>query len=517
MSTATTSKYLQRQARPGIPRGTTAARFIAALVLILAAALKLHQWVRYPGGTDIGAAWLAGQIAAEWLLACWLISGARVKLATIAAIIAFTAFAIWNMYHGLSGRQDCGCWGTVEISPWLSFTIDLGVVFMLGVFFPRRRLPMPARLGFQSLVGFVAIAGAAVAAGIVSTTQPAKLQGDGQIEGEEKQVVVNTASWEGQTLPLLNHIDIAEQLKTGLWKVVFYRNNCTACQDELKTTIADSQKNDKPQVALVEVPPFTDAKLTKMDKTRVVPGRLSDKQDWILTTPLVVNLQDGKVVGLTSAAKTTPSQNTGAAKFTDSVPREKSPSHHFGYVEPQSTHHTVFVVKNPSDKTLSIKAIIAECSCTRVLFKPTEIPARGEVEVPVEFVPPAEMGEYSKRIFVVGNGTDPIATLQVRASIGLALGVEPSALTLPRAASEEISVTVVNHGTTAVRLLYSTSTIKGCTAVVPREPIAPGGSVKLPVRWSGTSDARSFDGILQIHTNDKRQPTLSVGLSTLKQ
>jgi hypothetical protein len=60
--------------------------------------------------------------------------------------------------------------------------------------------------------------------------------------------------------------------------------------------------------------------------------------------------------------------------------------------------------------------------------------------------------------------------------------------------------------------LYSTSNIKGCAALVPREAIAPFSTAIIPISWKGLAGSDFANGQLQIHTGATEQPSLVVKL-----
>ena len=49
----------------------------------------------------------------------------------MAAVITFTAFAAVSFYLGIIGQASCGCFGTIQASPWTAFGVDVGALVLL--------------------------------------------------------------------------------------------------------------------------------------------------------------------------------------------------------------------------------------------------------------------------------------------------------------------------------------------------------------------------------------------------
>jgi hypothetical protein len=64
-----------------------------------------------------------------------------------------------------------------------------------------------------------------------------------------------------------------------------------------------------------------------------------------------------------------------------------------------------------------------------------------------------------------------------------------------------------------VRLIYSTSDAVGCFAKVPREPVPPQGTLRVPVVIPAAA-GEGRDVTLQLHTDLALQPTLGITVRT---
>jgi len=120
----------------------------------------------------------------------------------------------------------------------------------------------------------------------------------GEIIGNGKVVVLKPETWVGKRFPLLGHIDIGNELSSGLWVVLLHRHTCTGCQDALskwKPLARDfSGRLNCPKVALVECPPYARQATTAEDGS-LITGRLGAAKEWQLSGATTVLIDGGKV------------------------------------------------------------------------------------------------------------------------------------------------------------------------------------------------------------------------------
>ena len=104
--------------------------------------------------------------------------------------------------------------------------------------------------------------------------------------------VLEPKTWIGKELPILEHIDIAEQIKTGNWLLLFYHHDCPDCQkaipqyEQLARDLAGNE--ELLRIALIEVPPY--GRHPAHWNTLCSFGQLADTKEWFVTTPLAVLL-----------------------------------------------------------------------------------------------------------------------------------------------------------------------------------------------------------------------------------
>ena len=84
----------------------------------------------------------------------------------------------------------------------------------------------------------------------------ATLSDAGDIIGDGKIVVLDPENWAGRPCPLLDYIDIGDQLREGDWLVLLYHRDCPGCQraiEKLRSDASPAVIRRARRVALVEI------------------------------------------------------------------------------------------------------------------------------------------------------------------------------------------------------------------------------------------------------------------------
>jgi hypothetical protein len=208
-----------------------------------------------------------------------------------------------SLYRASVGESSCGCFGKVSVSPWVSAGIDLLVVAAVVMWRPGGRGQDNSNPGWLTRVG-VAVAGLAVGVLAVVVTrvpEPARLAEDGSIIGDGRMVALEPEKWVGKRFPLLRHIDVSGELRHGDWIVVLYRQGCPACEKEVAKYEHEASERksdrDRPRVALLEVSEVGAGKEgEREDHLACLHGRLSNQRQWAVETPVVLWIQNARVV-----------------------------------------------------------------------------------------------------------------------------------------------------------------------------------------------------------------------------
>lgn len=277
-------------------------RTTVAFILLFAAVAK--GWAVY----STNRPWMSAdttaaiQIAGESALALWLLSRLLINTSHYIALVTFLFFAIYTIYMAFAGAKKCGCFGSLDTSPWYALGLDLTVVAGLIGFPPpslppdgARRLLLPRAAGV-----FLASATALITYGVSGGGSLTPTPAPGAFGRPE---VLEPGAWVGRRFPLLPHLASSSDLSTHHWVVVLHRPGCSSCR-EIHTEFEAlglelGRRTDGLRVAFVEVPwaeAGAAAPLKSHDLYAV--GRLADDRKWFVETPLILELQDGMVVSV---------------------------------------------------------------------------------------------------------------------------------------------------------------------------------------------------------------------------
>lgn len=542
-------------------RGYELLRFALAALLMVAAALKAHQLATEPLDHRL---WWTVVVAGEWLLAVALLSGLYKKPVRAAALAALAIFAIVTFTLAQQGAASCGCFGTVQVSPWTTLFLDLGLLLALVLLRPAApgipgspgstRTPGPPatagrtasgqapadrvaattsswRLG---LSGAFALAGAVALAGYASTYVAGSVNPDGTLAGDEGHVQLEPARWQGERFGLMEHIDIRHQLVRGAWTVMLFRHDCSSCTDHLDLLLSERQLRDPAaprRLAVIELPPYASAGELPALPRGWMYGKLSDARQWRGSTPHFVRLEDGRVQDearhhhllLGEAAVARVAQlpaNQSARASSEPEPAAELPPRQvtldLGYVPAATTVQGVVQLRHDGDEPFRIRAIAIACGCTTLPEPPSRFPAGETVELPVRFDPRTNLGPYAKTLTFLPEDADqaPIE-LTVAARIGQPLTLEPAGLELTSLApAQQVveQVTVHNEGDEPVRLLYAISSRPDVIARIPRQAtLAPGAVLDLPVAVRATAAAgQSHRATIHLQSSAPHQRSMAL-------
>jgi hypothetical protein len=117
-------------------------RVVAVLIaffLLTAAGLKLHSLLYRPfaaGSPFLSRTAEFALLEVEIVLALWLLSGWRRNWAWLTTGVIFLLFALASLYMAWHGRSSCGCFGEVQVSPWITVGIDALIVSLVFLIRP---------------------------------------------------------------------------------------------------------------------------------------------------------------------------------------------------------------------------------------------------------------------------------------------------------------------------------------------------------------------------------------------
>jgi hypothetical protein len=290
-------------------------RILIAAVLLTAAGLKAQELLVMPkleyGLLD--AKWL-NQFAVllELSLGIWLLSGLLQKTLWLVTLCLFVGFAGILLYEAaILSRTNCGCFGAVQVNPWITMTLDLVIVGLLAIFRPNGMI-FHRQTFFQEISGLKLSKRFFVTVGIwlivalpityaMMSVKFVTLTPDSVLTGHEKSITLEPMNWMGKDFPLFEHIvwegNVSlDELKSGDWKVLLYHVDCQNCQEVLAELEMQSRRQSFEKLIILEIP----GKERESRDAHKKPsygkwGRLRDQTEWFVQTPLVLELKNGQV------------------------------------------------------------------------------------------------------------------------------------------------------------------------------------------------------------------------------
>lgn len=245
---------------------------------------------------------LQAVIALEIAAAIWFLRFAEQRpiAARWSATVLFGAFAIYSLWAWWSG-SDCQCFGVRSISPIWSLLIDVAAILLVWtVCRPPVRVPdlttessviaarAPStslfRTAFLTLIGSLAVTFGTVQVG-------GAIRSAGLARGPS-YAILEPDKWLGRPYPLWSETVISEQVRDGAWMLVYYRRDCTHCQQIVPQLVVAARESTQRRLALIEL--SGDGPMDT-SSPNVMHGHMSTDKQWLVTPPVGVLLADGLV------------------------------------------------------------------------------------------------------------------------------------------------------------------------------------------------------------------------------
>lgn len=279
---------------------------VLGAVLLASALLKL----RYPTSSatiaveQFHSRWFeAFPVVFECAIGFWFLSGVRLRFAWWSALFIFGSFAAYASAVAIRGFSSCGCFGETGVSPWVTLSFDLLAIAALcwrpwatqlqsgpGAGTGPARLALIIRSPFFAIFPAVILLG--FSAGIFASDATSLAA------SSHNQVrIFKAGDWIGAKLPLLQQVDIGEQLRHGAWRVLLYHHDCAKCQEVLldyQRSASQTRLISSVATALIELPPYQNPGARDSPDYRI--GRLEAADDWIIEAPLTLRIEHGRIV-----------------------------------------------------------------------------------------------------------------------------------------------------------------------------------------------------------------------------
>jgi hypothetical protein len=241
-------------------------------------------------------------IQAEMLLGIWLLVGGFERARFFVATVCFCLFAAVSIYEALHAVPSCGCFGNVKVPPVVIAGIDIGGVTALWLARPLHSGWLKEPSSLRRIVAGSCLA-AFMSAGFWTLYSFRRVPIDPVPTSDDTTslVVLEPKSWIHQPFPLLQDIDGASVLSSGRWLVVLYHYDCDACLQAIPNYSTWARTNAKDsfhaKLALIAMPPLPSASQDPiLPSSEFERFALRSDHDWFATTPVVVALENGRVL-----------------------------------------------------------------------------------------------------------------------------------------------------------------------------------------------------------------------------
>ena len=238
------------------------------LVLVAAGVVKGHA-------LTVGEA-SSGPFLPSWMritlvvLECsfglWLILGFAPEATRLVALACFATFGLISARGAFLGESSCGCFGATRVDPRVMVVFDLAAVGLLLTSRPRPGRS-PNRIGV--LWGIAVVP-------------------------RELPLLIASETFAGRCLPILNRIDVGDQLTRGTWTIVFFRHDCATCRKEIPgyEKLARGESGRR-RFALIELPTIgLSDKIPIAEGSTCLFGKMAPLPNWIIHTPTEIRVQD---------------------------------------------------------------------------------------------------------------------------------------------------------------------------------------------------------------------------------
>jgi hypothetical protein len=276
---------------------------LGAIVLLSAAALKAVQTSTVPLSAQ-HIRWLAwgqlGLIEFEIVWGIWILGGiVPYWTRTISASI-FAAFCAVSAARGVAGHVSCGCFGSLEVNPWLTALLDAFLAKSFWLTRGERDSVCQTLRSVRWRLALVSITSLAMGLPVGLYALRLSVTAGGKIVENAAYVTLEPDRWRGQRLPFLDLLDHRDELGRGRWHLFIYRRGCPKCYQALRTfhSTYDRGRGNVPEHwAFVELPPFggQDASDPPPIPNGMIMSRVNGRAIWIAEVPFTVIMADGIV------------------------------------------------------------------------------------------------------------------------------------------------------------------------------------------------------------------------------
>lgn len=283
---------------PAPPVGTVLVKVInpARLLGILLAVAAFTQIQEWPSEGHVGRVELVLKIiAAGWLLAVPPVTTAS-KFAHATIAFSLAAGSIWKWS---TGAATCGCFGHMEVAPWMTATVaaSVGAAYLFQAFTSR---PSQMASTWRNSVGqslqLVAMTVASLLLLHIGWLHLDRIHTAASVE-----ISADPVDWPGLKFPLADHLNCNApiDLKRGDWIVLLVRSGCGKCNETKQRMLGGRRKEAGHGVplAIIDLSPSESPTAEQARSPSAISHcTLMWSNAWRIPTPLVVRISEGVVI-----------------------------------------------------------------------------------------------------------------------------------------------------------------------------------------------------------------------------
>jgi hypothetical protein len=214
-----------------------------------------------------------------------------------AAVALFASFAGISLLRALAGLESCGCFGAIQVNPWVTFAIDVALIGALWLgrkrFFAEAEVKILPRTRGRFFAYFIVGASSLY---ILAANRPERLAASTPLLDDERLVILEPSKWISKPFPLGPYLEPKIDLSAGRWIVVLYHHDCPKCQAALpayERLASEPGQSGVDGILAVEVPPFGPNQ--SVGGTALTQAQLSETREWFVQAPVEIELENGVV------------------------------------------------------------------------------------------------------------------------------------------------------------------------------------------------------------------------------
>lgn len=275
------------------------ATMLPSLALIAAATLKSAEFARGPlGFANPQEFAFLFQIAVESFLGVALLVPGPSRSLMRFAMWLFVVFSCYALGLVVLGKENCGCFGQIKVSP---IAVLFGDCFFVAILYLASKMEVKQVRPAIRFSGTIAGAVLAIVLSIwavsfvPSELDTENLSGTGKIFELSRRILEKDRDFD-----FLGVAQDCDKLDAeGQIVVVLFRHDCTDCLKKIHLyehlSVLLEQSGDA-KLAFVEVPPYSKEKAFRVRPNRaIIWCGLRPEHRWFVQTPLTLILKKGKI------------------------------------------------------------------------------------------------------------------------------------------------------------------------------------------------------------------------------